>query len=35
MAVDLPFEQPLAELRGKIEELRKFGADWPFRRKIC
>jgi acetyl-CoA carboxylase carboxyl transferase subunit alpha len=27
MAVELPFEQPLAELRGKIEELRKFGAD--------
>jgi acetyl-CoA carboxylase carboxyl transferase subunit alpha len=27
MANDLPFEQPLVELRGKIEELRKFGAD--------
>ena len=27
MAADLPFEQPLAELRGKIEELRKFGTD--------
>lgn len=27
MAVELPFEQPLAELRSKIEELQKFGLD--------
>lgn len=27
MANELPFEQPLAELKGKIEELRKFGAE--------
>jgi acetyl-CoA carboxylase carboxyl transferase subunit alpha len=27
MAVELPFEQPLAELRGKIDELRKFGTE--------
>jgi len=27
MAVELPFEQPLTELRSKIEELQKFGAD--------
>jgi acetyl-CoA carboxylase carboxyl transferase subunit alpha len=27
MAVELPFEQPLSELRGKIDELRKFGTD--------
>ncbi len=27
MAGEMPFEQPLAELRGKIEELRKFGAE--------
>lgn len=27
MASELPFEQPLAELRGKIEELKKFGEE--------
>ncbi|WP_040952606.1 acetyl-CoA carboxylase carboxyltransferase subunit alpha [Gorillibacterium massiliense] len=27
MAGELPYEQPLAELRGKIEELRKFGLE--------
>ncbi len=27
MASELPYEQPLAELRGKIEELKKFGQD--------
>jgi acetyl-CoA carboxylase carboxyl transferase subunit alpha len=27
MAGELPFEQPLVELRGKIEELRKFGSE--------
>ncbi|WP_438446149.1 acetyl-CoA carboxylase carboxyltransferase subunit alpha [Gorillibacterium sp. sgz5001074] len=27
MAGELPFEQPLAELRGKIEELKKFGQE--------
>ncbi len=27
MANEMPFEQPLAELRSKIEELRKFGLD--------
>lgn len=27
MAGELPFEQPISELRGKIDELRKFGAE--------
>ena len=27
MAGELPFEQPLVELRRKIDELRKFGAE--------
>ena len=27
MAGELPFERPLAELRKKIEELKKFGAE--------
>lgn len=27
MATELPFEQPLAELRGKIDELKKFGQE--------
>ena len=43
MAGELPFEKPLSELRKKIEELKKFGAEsgidftdeiMPIRRKM-